>query len=461
MNRKDAGREILETADERSVLRCRPSAGDLPGEFIGSWIHLCAAPFFLPWRYHQRGAVREAYCDLGKTLSLENFSQTEHSPEVLLSVLWQYSSALLLLNDSVPGPESLLLEPGLIRLEEGGEKNRKQWHLRLILHPYYNKQRNGQTAETRLRINKMTESLIRRAASGGKFKRNGRYAELLAASEDYAELCRLTEVALGKKAAVMLPSPAAADFIKDTGAEDPAAEKKSGAQAEETAGGNDKAAVLPAAADDRKGFSIAEKFKAFKSKMNLPFFLLLCEAFILLSLLILDRFFRPYPFSLLIALTGLLALCCIGQLFLLLLPVSPYALWHERRVKAVTDTAVRSLAAENELSLHADHAVRTAVLTLLNRPLKNGSSVSWQIIADEFLIGSEEDKCNLCLCGIAENSGNILRILRRGGTFYAQALSSTESVYLEERILYRHEEYELPDECRIRIRQLIFRFRAY
>ena len=215
-----------------------------------------------------------------------------------------------------------------------------------------------------------------------------------------------------------------------------------------------KSGALAAFAEKKGLFSL-------RSLLTLPYLLLAAEIIILLVIFTAERFFRPLSLSVLMILTGLLGLCCLWQFVLLFRPSSPYFILSRKKVRPVIDTAVREIDAQEAPALHPKGNIRTAVISLLNRPLQDGNLASWQIIADEFLIGADPDQANLCLEGLEEGSGNVLRICRRAGVFYAQALSSTESVFLEERMLYRYEDYLLPDECRIRIRGLIFRFRAF
>lgn len=460
MNAEITALEWLPAAEGEYFLRRRLGEGEQYAAYMQDWLQLYGRERFLQWTVQRKGSLTECYADTTGALTLPDFIKQAQKPETLSGALLDFCDALALAEDSLIDPRRINLAPELIFFLPDPPDKRGRPRLKLFLLPVLSAAELPGRAAYEQSVQKILRLLLDALTDKrrGKRQRAANAALLAAAAEGTAALRKQLQ-------SQQRGSRSRGPFRRLR----PPARTGRGGSA-----GTAECETVPAAAENRpaaetggrprKADERGEKAgrTAARCKRNLPLLLVLAEACILAVIFMLDRFFSPYSLRLLLILTGLLALCCLWQFFLILWPASPYCILRRKsRFKAVADTAVRTVGAESEPALHPLARQRTAVLSLLNKPLKDGTLACWQIIADEFLVGGDPERCNLCLEGIGEDNPLVLRISQRAGVFTAQALSSTESVYLEERLLYRYEDYLLPDECRLRIKHLIFRFRAY
>lgn len=445
--------EIINAAD-RTFLRCRSIAGAVPEPFVHLWLNSVRGQGFFSWQLRQSTAYTEAFTEISSAVTLQDELREILKPSVLESVLRQLCEALDRIDKSLLPPSRVILRPDHIWLyKTGGSLLRaSEYQLKLLYYPYLREDQKEAFASSDAERNEVLLLLCRKLAAS----RSGR--------RDREKNIRLLEAAAEGASAVLdcLNAQSRAAFAKP-GQQDKLPEVSETALAEispESSNG----APPPAGKEGRPDAPSLSGKKVFPllARLQAPLFLLAAELLILLMIYLADRLMQPMPLSLLIILVGLLAVCCLWQILLLLLPVSPYCIFRASgRLKPVEDTAIRSISAETDPELHPAAENRTAILTLMNKADRGKSKASWQILHQEFLIGTDPDKASLCLEQLTEEKEMILRICQRAGVFYAQALSSTQPVYLQDRLLYRYEDYQLPDECRLRIKHLIFRFRAY
>ncbi len=213
----------------------------------------------------------------------------------------------------------------------------------------------------------------------------------------------------------------------------------------------------------------AERPRIF-STGNLPIILMTGEILILLTLYGINYFLGHIPVLLLCILLSLIVFILFLQLRLLLNPASPFYWKAFQEVERKNTVASRKHALESVkhkadktlIEANPGGKLRLANLTLLSSGLGQEKELSWQIYQEDFILGTDEKKADLFLPLRGEESaGPVLRICQRQGSFYCQALSSTVNSYLKDRLLYRYEDYLMPDECILKIQKLIFRFRAY
>lgn len=415
--------------------------------FAQSWLQAYENQFCLRWSVNDTGQHYQAYSNITGALTLAEFKESRQALAAVSELLIRTVSALSAVEESLLDPLRLILDPELIFIfPVRNRRGKTAYHLRLTYLPFKDGTQDGQTAaDYEAEKKALLAYFVREIVSRRKLRRDrGRNTALLAALEEGSQAL---DEEIRRQFPESFPEESLFGEISGGGSSD-----------------EDKAEADGSSSPDRgRGLSrLASRAEAVRNRADLPLILLASVFLILLLIYIFDKFMNPMPPGLLIFFTALLALAALWQMILLFVPASPYSIFQKNFIgKEVEDTMLHEASLCQEAELHPLAEERSAVLTLLNYRYEAKKRRVWQIFQQEFLIGGDKERCNLFLQGLADDGGIVLRICQRGGVFYAQALSSTEAVYLEERLMYRYEDYQLPDDCRIKIKQLLFRFKAY
>ncbi len=376
--------------------------------FALNWLHAIRNRGFLQWTYLDSAYERTLLADLHGFESLSNFLDKENKPHRIKTLLRLLCEAVLRLRDSLLEPDRLLLDPKLIWLNEG--KHSSDMHVKLTYLPVATT-----VSEVAGNFEEKWQSLI-----------DGLVTHYL---HSLSPLRRKKEEVRLRKAL----SDGTEAFL---------------------------AALQPVTEDSPTKPEVTNEQK---SRPSLPLIILLAEAVLLLTIYFLDRTLGQIPFVLLLLFLGIICILCIGQVLLLFHRASPYFVLEPQTANLglpkPVDPSLPVLP--DKIALNPVQEGRTAALTLLSGQIDGQKDHSWQILGSEFLIGSDPGRCQLILAEQDTGQEVVLRICQRAGVFFAQSLSSTRTVWLQGRMLYRYEDYQLPDECQIKVGQVLLRFRAY
>lgn len=414
--------DLIKTDDGTSYLVHQPGSDSILEPYVQTWLQSSRNRYFMRWTLYDSGYKYELYSDVSNAVPLSKFLEECRRPGELQAVIVQVCQALISLQEAILEPERLDLDAEAIWIfAQRVRKGRKtEFVVRLSYLPFRSNSAKGdsmssaQAVPSTIFLTLLCEKLI--SLYGKKLKSEKANLLLHAASQGETALLSHLSSNLLKKAK-------------------PRTERRRSTKPRRI------------------------------TKLQFPMLLLGVQLFLLAGIYFIDRLLGAVPLSILILMTGMLLLICIWEAILLLHSASPYCVRLGDKENQLSNPK-KAIAVDRDppnenIQLHPLAESRTAILTLLSGSVQGQTDMSWQILNDEFLIGSDPERCNLLLSEHGAETDVVLRICQRAGIFYAQSLSSTQSVWLQSRMLYRYEDYQLPEECQIRIGQVMLRFRIY
>ncbi len=384
----------------KQLLTYKPETGRILEPYALTWLHSVRNQYFLRWSLLDSGYRQEISAEISGAVRLSEFLKQKRSAREWQALLKQCSKALLSLRESILDSEKLSLDNSEIWIF-----GRKNLSVRFTYLPFT--ETSEQTSLDLSEADFLLKLSRNYLAVVPKSKRKKLEDSLFRAAENGPE--------------------ALLSFFDETPAEaKPEPQKKE---------------------------------KKERPDIPLPYLLIGGQALLLLMLYLLDRIQGDLPLSVFIVVVSFLSVLCIWQVILLMHPASAYNI---RKAKTkVKPVAVPNTPEKVDVDFHPQGEQRTAILSLLAGTVDGKKERSWQILNADFLIGTDPDRCNLLLPEVSDEPELLLRICQRAGLFYAQSLSSTISIRLEGRTMYRYEDYQLADECQLQIANLLLRFRAF
>ncbi len=376
--------------------------------YVKTWLNTSQNKYFMQWKEYESYSGRSIYCDVSKGRSLQSFIQENNRCDLVLKIIRELCNAFILLDKSILDRNRMLLDPSLIFVFNSKEEDALV-SVKIIYLPFKVEHKILETNNNR---NNLFTLLLE-----SYFKLDKKSSKM--------EQIRLLEAAKEGES-----------FLLD---------------------------VLP---HTRKRISISKikiwnpinnlpNFQSLR-KINYPIFLLFVQFIILASIFLFEKLSGHLPLWVLTFQVAIIAILLVWQMILLLLPNSQYSIR-----KIVESSKEQKIEPQLDIVANANPIVtmRRASISVLNsKRLLSNQKFTWQIYQNEYLIGSIKNKVDLYLP--SEKEELTLRICQRAGSFYCQALSNSDTVYLMDRMLYRYEDYLLPDECTLKVRNLHLRFKV-
>lgn len=396
--------QLMHTNDHRSYLRY-PLDSKYPLEKIAmTWLLRKSNTFYLRWSVHTDGLEEYLIHDIGDAIPLYQFFTRKQSPHVIKQIIVQICEALLMIEDSILSQNNIIFDPHYILVRKNTDSNSPQKY-RLAM-CYLPLQKWQQNIDPHASKNELMNYLLKQLIQN----------HLFISKKDKMQLHTIMQ----KESTEII------SYFR----------KKEQSQ-----------------------FDVAEVTKY--KQLETPILLLLIQVLCFVILFFYQKFSNNQHIWIKNVVLVFLFVTALIQFRYLLDPRSKYFLFSKKElVKEDANGKGDHIKSKTTIqNLHPDPSSKIANLQLISGPIHANHSRSWQIYQYDFLIGNNPEKVNLCLDDLKHPQDSILRICQRAGVFYAQALSNTHIVRLEERILYRYEDYVLPDEASIRIANYHFRFR--
>ncbi len=413
-------------------------ANEVLEPYAQTWLQSVRNPGFLHWTLLDSGYKRELYSDVSSYIRLSDWLKEAKKPHSRERIILEICEAVLTLQDSLLDQGKLSLDTKLIWIARADR--RKTTSLVKMTYLPIDSDENSLNDDFDRELRDLLEVLVQELLSSyGPIRKKKLEAGLQAAITNGPEAMRQAISGEVQDAAI------------------PFVSAKSKKSSESTVSSE----ATDSSESSNSTGSTNEQTE--NTGPTLPFLILLAEAILLAGIYLLDLVLGQISLPLLMLMLGIIAILCICQVFLLFHRASPYCVREPERndLDLHASARVPEPVLPETINVNPSSADRTAVLTLLTGSVRGQKDHSWQILGSEFLLGSDPDKCQLLLPESESGSEVVLRICQRAGVFFAQALSSTKTVWLQGRMLYRYEDYQLPDECQLRVAQVLLRFRAY
>lgn len=392
------------------------SADQLIEKFAVQWLSSHQNSFFLPWEIYSNYTRVSLYANITHYKSLQYYLDNTEDVIHLKSIIMQICKALIYIKNSLLVPSKILLDLDYIFMIEDKPKSVE---IKLIYLPIADQQVESKFSELDL----LKALILRYMKWNKRLSKNMQLLLLDKANSTPEELLNYLET-MEEKQSVNLQVKKLMDTVHEK--------------------------------------------DIFKWTKNYPLIILVMEMVLLIIIFTLDFILGSVPLRLLMLIIAVIVFLFIWQLLLLLIPSSPFYIFSKEKLRKKieqntsksnevhegTDTFDKSLIRANPIENN-----RRAQIEVVQSSYSHLEDTVWQIYTTDFLVGSDKSKVNIYIPNETEEI--VLRICQRSGNFYCQALSSTVAVFLMDRMMYRYEDYLLPENCFLKINNTKLKFKIY